>query len=468
MKKEIVFWRGGGEARLTLIRALQGEGFEVSQVIKLEEVLDAISKIKPPFWIVDASGGERELSKRIGELQSANTLYDLPVLFIGAGASTKTLSLLDLFPRFKALDVPFKIADVFSSIKEITSVDLPKRKPPQKLAPIESTTGTPSIGGKQLVSANSLDAFDDQQIVPPHPKREVLEKGLSRITEASEWLGIHARRTALTSSMISGKLAFGPERDTNVKTVSLLLNWGLLEEKPQLTREDLFLTTSDETKQLIAESYQQSANFLNERLQDEIAGRTMQAISKLITGEKQNENKDIVLDAQCAFITELTNRACFSYGYWNSRGAYRVMNNLRLGGKFPIDKHIAELMLRILSEAVSTSLTLNDMTIPSLTDKSRKAVFDAERREAQKEAERLFGLGEQQNISLAEMTAGMLLARPLTSRDGRVIIRANTELDKDMIVRIWKLAAVLPLEPKVIVARELPLKPAKVALTKKR
>lgn len=459
MSKDIVFWRGGGEARLTLIRALQGEGYEVHQLVKYEEVLDFVNKKNPLLCVIDASGGEREIQKRIAELGPAQGLYDFPVLFIGSGAVAKTAdNLASKFERFKAIDVPFKIADVFAALKEVT---VGEHKPHRIGSDSQASSPPSTLGGRKLVHARTLADFDDATLIPPHPKREVIEKSLARITETNEWLGLHARRTALGSSLIAHRLAFGPERETNVQTVSLLLNWGLLEENPLLAKKDLFMNVSDDVIKSVTQGFERSANFITQRLDDPIAARTALSVAKILSGEKSNENKEVLLDAQCALITELSNRACWGEGYWNSRGAYRVLSNLRPGGRFSLDKHIADLMSRILSEAVSSRVTLNDLTLPSLADHSQKAIRDVERREAQKEAERLFGVSDHEQVTLPELMAGMILARPVLTRDGQVILRANIELDKDLISRLWRLAAIVPLEPRLTIARDFPMKQVK-------
>ncbi len=465
MSKEIVYWRGGAEVRLTLIQALQGEGFEVTQVANLIELIDTIEQRRPAAVIVDASASEREVSRRIGELTDARKLFSIPFLLIGSKAAQRATLVAKQFVRLKCLDVPFKIADVFSSLQNLLGVVSGVEGPSTLEPPASQTQGKPSTGaqpelqlvmpaecGATFANANSLLAFNDEELIPSHPKRELVERALDLLAKNDPWLGVSARRTAFVSSVISTQLGLGPERNANIRIVGLLLNWGLLEVAPALARRDLLLPIRDSEKAQIIEGLERTAEFFRARLEDELGSRTVSVIGGLFAGSGVSEHKDLIHDAQCTFVTQIADRSCWGNGHWSSRGAYRVIRNLREGEQFPVERAISEALIRVLGEATTSKRTLNDLSLPSLVDHARVRAYQQLVEEANREAERLFGVAQHRKMLLSELAPGMLLARPLLSTDGKLILRANTELDSDLILRLWQLAAIVPLQTPIFVA----------------
>lgn len=489
MAREIIYWRGTAEIRLPLVRALQGEGgsegegFEVTQLGTLAEITEAVKK-QPPFaMIVDASGGEREVAKRLGELAaSVKRLAEVPIVFLASKAQEKSESLAKQYRTFRAVNVPFKITDVFSALESLESVSSPStsatasatasapaqvgsKKEPEILIPRKAGERDPgqlisSHGGKLLTQADRIEVFDDNVLLPKHPQREVMEKALDVITKKDMWAGVHARRTAYASSAVANSLALGPERDKVIRTVGLLLNWGLMENPQELLRKDFFLGATPADFRALAEGYARSAEFIRERLQDENAARTAQVVSQLLSGQPINEHRSVVQDAQCALVSEFADRACWGNGYWNSRGAYRVMSKLRTGELFHADEQIALAIIRMLGEAVSSRVTLNDVSLPGMVDRSRQRAEAQVLEEATRESEKLFGVRDHVPMSLYNLKPGMLLARPMVSAAGRVVVRANTQLDDDIIKRLWQLAAVVPLRLPAYIVEAMPVKKA--------
>ena len=61
------------------------------------------------------------------------------------------------------------------------------------------------------------------------------------------------------------------------------------------------------------------------------------------------------------------------------------------------------------------------------------------------------GLGRE--VALGELTPGMMLAQPLLSMDGQVVLDARVVLDEKLVKRIWQLCAVRALKTSVAIVQ---------------
>jgi CheY-like chemotaxis protein len=461
MTKEILFWRGSAEVRLTLIRALQGEGYSVIPVASVWEVLEYAAKNYPACIVIDTSGSEQETNKRIKEFSQAEGLSLFPILFVGSGVVEKTKILSKQYKMFQAVNVPFKITDIFTAISNLstqkTSINKlspQKEEPVKKIVEADPSQLITTRGGKLMAGGNSLESFDDKVLIPPHPKKEVIEKGLVRITTIDGWLGLHSRRTAYVASAIANSLAFGEKRDENIRTVSLLVNWGLLEDGLMHAKSDPLLYQTSKEFNAIAEGYLRSADFIGKRLEDEVAARTVSVMAKLLSKGRVDEEKNLIRDAYCALLTEFSDRACWSKGYWDSHGAYRMIERIQNNKLFFIDKDIAKAIICVLSEAASSTTNLKNVMISRTIDKVTQLELSTELQKSIKDAEHLFGKTGHAEMELFALAPGMRIVRPIVTMQGRILIQHNTQLDDNMIIRLWQLSTVVPIRTPVLVSRE--------------
>jgi len=195
---------------------------------------------------------------------------------------------------------------------------------------------------------------------------------------------------------------------------------------------------------------EQSAGRIRVELGDERAERTVRSIAGYLRGAAPKEDASVLEDAQCAMISEFVDRACWNFGYWNQHGAHRAIRGLRRGIPFNFDPRIAFPAVRVMGEAVCSFTTAQTFRAAFYKEQPDK---EAERGQAEKEAEELFGFENQRSVSLGELKPGMLLARPIVTQDGRVVLKANLELTFDIIWRLWQLAALRPLKGPAVIAQ---------------
>lgn len=442
---DVIYWRGSAEILADVIRLLDKDGFIVHQMRTLEEVLDFIERQPPAFIMVDGSTGESEASKRVVEISSAPKLHTIPIVFFGQAAQKRTAVLKRQVERLLAVDVPFKPSALINQLADFTAPARAREASPAKLSSFKGIRRE-TVAGYQLASANKLLFFDDAKLLPDHPKRGEIEALLEEMTKRDRWSGLHARRTAFLSSAMGSRRKLPPEREVNIRTVSMLMNVALSEGDPEAQRINLFGKPSPKVVAQIADGLREAAAVVRSRLEDEKAAKTIEAIAALIEKSALPQDSGIVEDAQYALAAEMADRACWSLDFWNPRGAHLVLRKLREGVYFLPDKEVVQSLATVLSQAVILDYRLTNVYQVNLSDDAKDSRRRAVR-EALEEADKVFKGAKQTEVPLYDLQDGMTLSKPVVARDGEIVCAANVALDKDMILRLWQLAGVRPLEP---------------------
>ncbi|MCB0345086.1 MAG: hypothetical protein KDD66_08205 [Bdellovibrionales bacterium] len=449
---DVIYWRGSAEILSDLIRRLDKDGFIVHQVRTLEEVLDFVERQPPAFLLVDGSAGENEASKRVVEISSAPKLYAVPIIFFGAAAEKRTAVLKRQVEQLLAINIPIKPEAFLNQITAFTSPNQGRDETAVKPTVFKGIRRE-TIAGYQLASANKLLFFDDKQLLPDHEKREEVKRLLDQMTERDRWIGLHARRTAFLSSAMGGRGNLPPERDLNIRTVSMLMNIGIAEKDPDLGKISLFGNASPQSVAQVVGGLREAASIVRSDLQDEKAAATLEAIAALVEKSSPPKDETILEDAQYALAAEMADRACWSLDFWNPRGAHLVMRKLRAGVYFLPNPDVVESLASILSQAVILDYRLTNVYHLNLSDSAK----DSRRRNvrtALEDADRRFRGSKQTEIPLYDLRDGMTLSKPVVSIDGEIICNANVPLDHDMIWRLWQLAGVRPLKPTAFITEE--------------
>lgn len=462
MTQKYVYWRGSGEIRHDLLDALAKNKHEVVSVRNLEEVLDLVKQDELERLIIDASGGDVEVSSRIVELSGAEILYKIPAYFFGHQAAARSAVLKKQFTNFHAIDIPFHLSTFVELIESFGQV-APKPSEEPEISQVEQEdtppdTTPPKLPLKikpastaallSLASIGQLSEFDDNDILSAHPQKTKILPALATVTKANPWLGLHARRVTALNSMMSESLHFSEEHTHAIQACGLLLGWGLIEAHASVARQDFFLLNTTEQVQSWAASFRPSIEFLRVNF-DEKTASIGQAFVQLLEGTNGTFPPEIEHGAQCLLVTELADRACWVNGMWNSYGAYRTLKSLRKGRLFSVQRQVAESAGRVLAEIVSKRLTGTELWIPGIPDIYPLQLTPEE---AESQAVEVFGVEHLQNIELFDLQPGMRLARPVIALDGRLILTANVALDEDLIWRLWQLTTVRPLKTALVIA----------------
>lgn len=507
----LVYVRGSGDVRTDILSALNTQGYDPVVFTSIDEVISLCTSGRPKMLIIDASAGEAEASQRSVELSGAAVLFDVPLVFISRQATRRSNLLKKQFGHFVAIDVPFRMSVLIDRLKDLYPPErlpaetvaapadeaapeshpaahqqewtkfesdghVPETPPPSASVRVSARGGSApaersvsilertkiianrdpahlvsTYGGEILAGGSDLGAFDDQLLVSAHPNREKVLEAVDEITKRSKWLGLHSRRVAFVSSAIANALNFGPKRDTTMRTVGLLVNYGLDGKKTGLGSYDFFLGSDPAVMTAMSSAFEESARYAREVLQDDACAKIIDAMVQMIRLEPLQELSEIAIDAQTALATELTDRACWKDGSWDPYGAHRALRMLWRGEPYTFDKSVLASMNRIITEAAASRQLLAGFpqVQQEISDTNRREVESATR-----EAEELFAGKEFLSLKLSDLRPGMRLARPIQSFDGKLILQANIFLDQEMIWRLWQLAIIKALVPPIQVVAE--------------
>ena len=449
MSNEVIYWRGRGEERTDLIEILKSRGVVVYITRQLDEVLKHVKEQKPKAIIVDASSSEAEASERIVELGAARGLFDISVAFLAKRAAMRVEPLQQDFRNLMPFEVPFRISSFFSEFRPFASIveeeDSAGQERAKRLALATAEQDPAHLvstrGGRLLAWARDASAFDDELLLPQHPNREVLYGAVQDMTAADPWLGAHARRSAFVSSAIASSLGFGEKRDADLRTAGLMLNVGLSTSSAELRRLDLFRgDLSPQQVHEFAAQLKRTADSVLEDLGDDRTSRLIVVMAELIEGATPAEDRSLLRDAQCALGVELIDRACWRSGEWDLLGARRAFRHLR-DSRLIGDRDISHNLGRVLGEAVANSGRHENRSFRFLDPELRKLrMHEAE--EAVRQAADLLGKNSLSTVEVYGLEPGMMLARPLFSLDGVLLLPARTCLDRETIFRLWQLSTV--------------------------
>ncbi|MCC6955012.1 MAG: hypothetical protein IT290_12915 [Deltaproteobacteria bacterium] len=463
-RTEILYWPSDDGARSELVSSLEAGGYKIKTARRLEELLDKFDERSVKTLVVDASSSDYETNTRIVELSSSERLFRTPLVFFGRGVDGSFSTLGKQFVRFISLGPDSTVNDVLSEIDLIlassSSRSVPAIRGKATSATIDRLQLVPQLDPRRLVSSygGSLFAaatrpsfFDDSLLLPKTEQRAKAQEALAEITRDNRMLGTRTRRVIYVSSALASGVGFTPEQDSTVRLASVLLGQAL-RSTPELAEVD-FLHDEMETKaELVAGAIDNARARAKEAFSDARSERALNSLSEILRRRELFDSDDDIRVAQCLLLAEMAERACWKSGEWSANGAHRIIREFRHQSRYAIDPQIVSAMVRLLTEA---SCARYGWRGPS--EKRKKRANEEMNRvlvaEAKREAEELFRDQDLQRIELPDMRAGMRLARPLMTLEGRLVLRANVRLDEAIIWGVWQLSTVAPLEKSISIDR---------------
>ncbi|MFN8391673.1 MAG: hypothetical protein U0136_15395 [Bdellovibrionota bacterium] len=315
-----------------------------------------------------------------------------------------------------------------------------------------------SCGGEHFSLGSRLEDFDDSYVVPDGPKRAQYQTTLDAITEKDAWVGLHARRSAFVATAIGQRLSFSKKQKDNLRLVCLFINWAAVESTSPERKKDYLQQGRQHELSELAQTFRESAAKIEQELGETRAAQTVELVAKLLVGDRAlaEGQKELLLEAECVLIVELSDRACWSQGHWNPSGAYRTIRCLRLdSGVFVTNRPLRAAVIRVVGEGVTRHITVGNVfiSIDDVESQSRSPVVRADRRAAQQSPEELSKL-KAVSIRLSDLAPGMRIAQPLLARDGKLILEAQTVLSEELLFQLYQLAAVRALDGEVAVTRQ--------------
>lgn len=362
-----------------------------------QEFLRGLEKSLANALIVQADSSLQEAKERLHFLSQIKLPRTLSLIFISHLKDVASLGIPRLMPIYAPVELPALLAHInlFPSKGLVREVEV-------------SPQG--AYGGVTLFKARTPEGFPDE--IFEHPKREQLHRALRSIDQRDSWCGMHARRVSLVSEQVAKGL--GVEGGDSIRTAGLLLHWSAGEH----VRDDL--TANERALDEFRERTIESAQKVQQQLEDEEASGLMLSIAEVARRSKNISHARL---AHAAFGTEVIDRACWGRGTWDSRGAYHAVRILETENRFALPKDIIVALMRTIVEAIGCQ---------------------------RKQTVEIVEGGEV--VPLHHLVPGMKLLRGLRAADGNQLVQAETELDFELVERIWRLSLVKHLPMQVVVS----------------
>jgi hypothetical protein len=454
-----IYLQGITDVSVLRLQILASAGEDPVIFKDLEQVLNHIVLLGDnarPTVIVDACGGESELSSRIVEVTSCSKVRHLPIVLLGPNADTKAAQLKRQLPCVSGIDSASGQKSILFGLAKIASLVAGKRGSPAKPPPVREELSSVILdpramplgrGGPQFALLDRVDFVDDSRFVCSHPRRDKILLALDEISSSSEILGLRSRRTAGLSAAIGTRLGLQADQLESIETAALLLPWAFKDDNG-LMNHDLFLLPDNSATSRLGEALKASANFLREAVADEDAAHALEEMSQAISQSHFPPNSSLA--AHCVLGAELADRSSWAGTRWNRYGVKRAQRKLSSGESFPLNESVATNIALSLTESSGVRLLISPE--PALVYERSNELNQKLHSEALEEANALFEGKNLSDCSLSELKAGMLLAKPFVSLDGILLLRSNTRIDKNLISALQRLAVVRPLPETASVA----------------
>lgn len=492
MAGEILYLRGKSAPRSDLVLSFDSRGYSVSIVRDLASLQQRCSaEEKPKMIVIDASADDDETINRITELRGRESLFALTILFIGHKAQGKTEKLRYQYENLYAFDVPFELSHIMGEMTEVLpeesadtetitsdtgisntgTSETPESESSEEVTPPAEGSVTSEVaeveeklkkaqGGQvdfgvrfvEYVSTPEVPIratqrrvrdFLDAQIIPQNSVSSSLVGALAYLTAENESVGIRARRTTAIASYVSEIFSLPETRRQAVRTAGILFNIGEV-RSPSGGRgsSDLIAINETERRELVKQ-LKLSAEYASADIGEIRVIRDLQALVAHFAGESATLDDEIREEAQCVLVAEIIARNCWKNDEWDSYGAYKVVRYLQQQDLDVTKGDAYRALMRFV-----VRLRFADDVEHLNPDKVTEVIASAKR-----EAEASYSQRDTEKEQIWELWEGMVIARPLVSIDGRLVVPAGMTIDNETLLKIWQLSLIRSLCLPLIIAR---------------
>lgn len=305
-----------------------------------------------------------------------------------------------------------------------------------------------SFDAEDFVEIHSLDQIKERGYLPSKAQVRAYAEGL--LEELNDRSTAHLCRTNFITSNIGGALALESEMLECSKAAAFLCALAVADSDNQELLEVNYLLPDDKgNREKISEHMQTSARLVRDSLNEPLIADIIETMGQLIGKVKVDVDEELFFAASLLVASDLVERVCFKRSCWYPRGAHFIMRKARSGELLDLHPVVVGCVVRFVTEAVGS--------LPGVFVVPKMKVAD-KMLQARAAAEATYEPGEgEKKIPITALEPGMILARSLYAYDGRLVLEAGLRLDRDLIWRIWQLAAIRLLNTPCTVANDMPV-----------
>ncbi|WKZ57637.1 MAG: hypothetical protein QY326_02940 [Bdellovibrionota bacterium] len=456
---------------------LQSKGFHVHVVADFGQLVSASQRIDNPVLVVDTGEEQDEAVRHIRQLIDEKSLQAVPLVLIGRDVDVSERILNQSFPVAAAVSRPCTTNDIIEGIAYVIRTWETKRRdkaaaetvvPPESVTPQQTLapqhalykeyTNVAELLFNLLQKNNLTEKVFGGHLYPTlsHEERiqrlEILPQGAEgealRVvhSEGGKWTRCHLLRTAFIADRIATALQFPDKQRLTIKSLCLYFGCAFRGKDQDLLWRDYAKSNAQLLRKEICSRVKDGAMKVAIDHQQPALGNLLALLGRLIGGEESIKEEESYLSASLVMGCELADRICFQSGFWSPRSAYHLLRRFKSGKLNELHPMILASLMKFLSESIAASPSA--LLLPKAIREDPKLL-----EEARKLREEPVGNGEAK-IPLNSLEPGMRLSRPLRAFDGKQVLSEDLVLDEDLIMRIWQLAAIRPLNAPVIITKE--------------
>lgn len=475
-----------------ILATLQRKGFALRTVKTAEDACSTAPNLVQPILLIYC-GDQVGCAEYCTEFTARPELHRFPLLVLGKDVDGLEPELCNYFGFATTLRVPFNINDLLRAVRfiareykfqtaeerkrvEPAPIEIPPTEsPPARVTQVledeedvllpsqshalysEATTVTSllfqqlqsyklferSVGGGAYPRLSKEAHFDVNKILPSDQSLAKAVKDMTR--DIGRWCTLHLYRCHFLVGKILEPLDFDPRFLQQAKSATLLFAYAFGRKNRSLLRAEYSgrgtLLLRKELCSLIKDSALQIATSLRQPETAELVA----TIGRLIGREEVVSDECRLVIASSVMASDLVDRICFQSGNWNPRAAYSLVRKIKSGRLRDFHPAVLCCLVKLLTEAVTEAPPA--YLVSGSIRKNPELKAQAQETKSQQVSE------DEAKVDISSLSPGMRLSRPLYAFDGRQILSEDLVLDEDLILRIWQLCALRPLNAPVVVQK---------------
>ena len=447
-----------------------------------------LSGLRSPILIAFCGSSEESCLQNTKQLIKQTDIHCYPLIVLGYKVNELSSVLSSYFPISITVPTPFNNAHIFRAInhvknayqrlvqvqdahdkrkerEDLTSAEVsPEVRTAQARADVtvevaQELEELPAELFEQLKRLNLTGAQLDGRVYTAEiglstirergylPKNEATCELIEKLHQSlPEWTAGHLCRMAFICSKITEASKVTAEDLELLRATVFLFASGFQPKDMTLLRDNYYDSQSDSMRKDLCSKIKDSAYKVAVDHNNSAVADVIVQLAQVIGNEAAEMPVRAKKVASLIMVADIVDRTCFRTGYWDPRAAYQLMRKFKAGYMREVDSSVWGCTVKFLSEAISSKTTV--CVLPKEMRTNHALIEEAMKvRKSQSAGE------DEVQVSIADLTPGMKLARPLISFDGKKILSDEIILDQDLVWRIWQLSAVRPLNP-VIIKRE--------------
>lgn len=474
---ELILYDAPASSPEQLRANLQSKGFHIHVVSEMEQLISTGQRLKNPILVVDTGEEQENAIRHIRLLVDQKQLHIHPLVLIGKDVDVSERILNQHFPVAAAVSRPCSTGDIIEGVDYVVrTMEARQNRPMVTEAVIPPDNAAQSgpqrpkvhslyrdhanvsdlvfsllrqnnlmeleFGGHAYPALAHEERLNQLNLIPPGPEGDAIRNVHS---ENGKWTRCHLARAAFMADRICATMHIGEAQRFNVKYMTFFFGCAFRGRDQDLLWKDYAKASAQLLRKEICSRVKDGAMKVAVDHQQPTLGNSLALVGRLIGGEEDLKDSEGHFLASLVMGCELADRVCFQSGYWSPRSAYHLLKRAKSGKLNELHPMVLAALMKFLSEAIAASPSA--LLLPKAVRENPKLLEEARRLRDEP-----VGEGEAK-VPLNSLEPGMRLSRPLKAFDGKQVLSEDLVLDEDLIVRIWQLAAIRPLNAPVIISK---------------